>query len=47
LRRLYGGFYLRPGYLARQALRAHRQGALTTRTRLGLEVAKWYVAGGR
>ena len=45
LRRLYGGFYLRPGYLARQALRAGRQGMLASRTRLGLEVAKWYVSG--
>ena len=46
LRRLYGGFYLRPRYLARQALRARRQGTLVPRARLGLQVARW-VLGGR
>lgn len=44
LRRMYGGFYLRPGYLARQAVRAHRQGTLIHRARLGLRVARWYLA---
>lgn len=43
LRRMYGGFYLRPGYLARQALRAGRQGTLIPRARLGLRVARWYL----
>lgn len=43
LRKLYGGFYLRPAYLARQAAQARRGGTLSHRTRLGLEVARWYV----
>jgi len=43
LRRMYGGFYLRPRYLARQALRARRQGTLIRRAALGLRVARWYV----
>jgi len=47
LRRLYGGFYLRPGYLARQALRAGRGGVLVPRARLGLEVARWCLTGRR
>jgi len=47
LRRLYGGFYLRPGYLARQALRAGRGGVLAPRARLGLEVARWCLTGRR
>ena len=41
LRKVYGGFYLRPRYLARQALRAGRNGTLRPRARLGLEVARW------
>ena len=41
LRQLYSGFYLRPQYLARQALRARRGGLLRPRARLGLELAKW------
>ncbi len=41
LRKLYGGFYLRPGYVARQALRAQRSGTLAPRARLGLQFAKW------
>ncbi len=41
LRQLYSGFYLRPHYLARQALRAGRGGLLRPRARLGLEVARW------
>jgi radical SAM superfamily enzyme YgiQ (UPF0313 family) len=45
LRKLYGGFYLRPGYLARQAVRAHQAGMLAPRARLGLEVARWYLSG--
>ena len=47
LRRLYGGFYLRPRYLARQALRAGRQGTLVPRARLGLHVARWMFDGWR
>ncbi|MBJ93377.1 MAG: hypothetical protein CMP23_02770 [Rickettsiales bacterium] len=47
LRQLYGGFYLRPGYLARQALRASRNGVLTPRARLGLELARWWVGRDR
>jgi radical SAM superfamily enzyme YgiQ (UPF0313 family) len=47
LRQLYGGFYLRPAYLARQALRARRDGLLGARARLGLEVARWCLAGRR
>ncbi len=43
LRKLYGGFYLRPRYLARQAVRAHQTGMLVPRARLGLEVARWYL----
>ncbi len=46
LRRMYGGFYLRPGYLAKQALRARRSGTLPARARLGLEVARWYLGSG-
>ncbi len=46
LRRLYGGFYLRPGYLLKQAARAHRHGVLVPRAKLGLHVARWY-AGSR
>ena len=46
LRRMYGGFYLRPRYLARQAVRAHRQGTLLHRARLGLRVARWYLEQG-
>lgn len=45
LRKMYGGFYLRPTYLARQAIRAGRQGTLLRRARLGLRVAKWYLDG--
>ncbi|MCP4871576.1 MAG: radical SAM protein [Proteobacteria bacterium] len=45
LRKLYGGFYLRPGYLAKQAVRAHQAGMLAPRARLGLEVARWYLSG--
>ncbi|MCO4771869.1 MAG: radical SAM protein [Deltaproteobacteria bacterium] len=45
LRRMYGGFYLRPRYLARQAVRAGRQGTLLHRARLGLRVARWYLEG--
>jgi len=45
LRQLYGGFYMRPQYLARQALKARRDGLLRPRARLGLEVARWYLAG--
>lgn len=47
LRQLYGGFYLRPRYLARQALRAGRQGTLLPRARLGLQVARWVFDGWR
>ena len=47
LRQLYGGFYLRPRYLARQALRAGRQGTLVPRARLGLQVARWVFDGWR
>jgi anaerobic magnesium-protoporphyrin IX monomethyl ester cyclase len=43
LRRMYGGFYLRPGYLAKQALRAQRTGTLPMRARLGFEMARWYL----
>ncbi len=43
LRKMYGGFYLRPGYLARQAVRASRQGTLLRRAQLGLQVARWYL----
>ena len=46
LRRMYGGFYLRPGYLARQAIRARHTGTLPLRARLGFEVARWYLSGG-
>lgn len=46
LRKMYGGFYLRPGYLARQAWRARRTGALPIRARLGLEMARWYLGRG-
>ena len=46
LRRMYGGFYLRPGYLAKQALRARRTGTLPLRARLGFEVARWYLGAG-
>ena len=41
LRQLYSGFYLRPNYLARQALRAGRGGLLRPRALLGIEVARW------
>ena len=47
LRALYGGFYLRPRYLARQAIRAGRQGTLVPRARLGLQVARWVLDGWR
>ncbi len=47
LRRLYGGFYLRPRWLARQAWRAGRQGTLVPRAKLGLRVAKWCLGGDR
>lgn len=47
LRQLYGGFYLRPRWLARQAIRAGRQGTLLPRARLGLRVAKWCLRSGR
>ena len=47
LRQLYGSFYMRPQYLARQALKASRDGLLRPRARLGLEVARWYLAGRR
>lgn len=46
LRRLYGGFYLRPGYLARQALRARRSGTLASRAALGMKLARWYFGPG-
>ncbi len=47
LRRLYGGFYLRPTYLARQALRAQRSGSLTQRARLGWTLARWMLSSAR
>jgi radical SAM superfamily enzyme YgiQ (UPF0313 family) len=47
LRQLYSGFYLRPQYLARQALRAGRGGLFRPRARLGLEVARWCLGSGR
>jgi len=47
LRRVYSSFYLRPGYLARQAWRASSTGTLIPRARLGLRVAKWAWAPGR
>ena len=46
LRKLYGGFYLRPRWIARQAWRAGRQGTLVPRARLGLRMARWCLAGG-
>lgn len=46
LRKMYGGFYLRPTYLARQAIRASRQGTLLRRAQLGLRIAKWYLGRG-
>ncbi len=46
LRKMYGGFYLRPGYLAKQAIRARRSGTLPMRARLGFEVARWYLRNG-
>jgi radical SAM superfamily enzyme YgiQ (UPF0313 family) len=45
LRQMYSGFYLRPGYLAKQAWRARRSGSLRPRAKLGFEVAKWALAG--
>ena len=45
LRQMYAGFYLRPGYLAKQAWRARRSGSLRPRAKLGFEVAKWALAG--
>ncbi len=48
MRSAYAGFYFRPTWLARQTLRAASNGSLSTRARLGVEMAKWYVgsAGG-
>jgi radical SAM superfamily enzyme YgiQ (UPF0313 family) len=46
LRKLYGGFYLRPRWLARQAWRAGKQGTLLPRARLGLRVARWCLSAG-
>lgn len=45
LRRLHAGFYLRPGYLGRQAWRSLRQGTLLRRARVGVDVARWTLAG--
>lgn len=47
LRKLYGGFYLRPGWLLQQTRRAARGGTLTPRARLGLEVARWLIRPAR
>jgi radical SAM superfamily enzyme YgiQ (UPF0313 family) len=46
LRQLYSGFYLRPGYLTRQAWRASARGNLWPRAKLGLRVAKWALSSG-
>lgn len=45
VRSAYARFYFRPSYLARQAARAARGGALPVRARLGLRVARWWAAG--
>jgi radical SAM superfamily enzyme YgiQ (UPF0313 family) len=41
LRRMYGGFYLRPRWLARQSARALRERTLMPRARLGASVLRW------
>ena len=41
LRQMYSGFYLRPGYLAKQAWKAGCSGNLKPRAKLGFEVVRW------
>ena len=41
LKVLYGGFYLRPEWMLRQAWRAHRAGMLPERARLGMRMLRW------
>lgn len=41
LRLLYGGFYLRPGWMLRQAGRALATGSLVPRARLGFKMLRW------
>ena len=46
LKKVYAGFYLRPSYLVRQAVRARRMGTLIPRAKLGVGLARWALAPG-
>jgi hypothetical protein len=41
LKVLYGGFYLRPEWMLKQAWRARRSGTFAPRARLGMRMLRW------